>query len=292
MDQVEQAAPPLSSQNRFLATRDVETASRYVEEGLAIVRRMDDQEWSAIMVASAIHVYWTKGEWDTATSLAGERRELEQTTVGALMATYLNVIKVARGEPVEVGSPTSHPLGLRTDLMQNATQLFLDAARARAAGERVTAAERSSAATFAYVESSGLDDDFPVFWVTSLEDAAAAAERETAQRLLDIVGAAPGGHVTPILRAQLLRLRALVAISTGDDADVEPDLLAGIEALDQFGAKFYAACARVEYASWLCGHGRGAEAASLLDEAGATFTALRAAPWLAKVKELSSISVG
>ncbi|MFL6241043.1 MAG: adenylate/guanylate cyclase domain-containing protein [Actinomycetes bacterium] len=293
LDQPKQLLLPLNNLACFLATRDVEAAKDYVDEGFAVVRRLGDREWAAGMVATACHLHWAAGKWDLAIALVDEFvRDAEHTTVQQLIRAYLSAINTARGEPIAPGSPSANPLGLRTDILAEATQLFLDAARARASGELITTAERSAAAMFAYASSSGLDDDFPLFWITAVEDSVAAGDVTGTEKLLDIVVSAPRGHLVPHVRAQLLRLRAMLANIGGPNTDVEADLVAAISALDQFGARFYAACTRVEYCRWLCAHGRAAEATPLLEEARSTFTALRATPWLAQVSELSSISVG
>jgi hypothetical protein len=83
----------------------------------------------------------------------------------------------------------------------------------------------------------------------------------------------------------LLRLRGDVARldPAGDRRAAEADLRAAIIALDEFGALFYAARARLSLAELLVRQSRSGDAQPLLTAAEETFTRLGAGPWLDRV---------
>jgi hypothetical protein len=68
--------------------------------------------------------------------------------------------------------------------------------------------------------------------------------------------------------------------------EVEPGFDVAIQRLRQVGSSFRVATALLEQAEWLAWNDRHAETAALLDEAGATFEHLGAAPSLERVAAL------
>ena len=89
---------------------------------------------------------------------------------------------------------------------------------------------------------------------------------------------------TPAAAAQLPVLRATVALHDGGDlAMIEADLLAGIAALESYGAAPFRAQAQEELGTWLVGQGRDPEAQPHLRAARATYAQLGATAWLERI---------
>jgi hypothetical protein len=102
---------------------------------------------------------------------------------------------------------------------------------------------------------------------------------------------APAEQVTPVLVAQLLRLRGTAAAARAlhddnarlDGTAAEADLRAGIAQLGELGAVPYVGCAQAALGTLLTAQGRHGEAASVIDSARHTFQALAARHWLRRL---------
>jgi hypothetical protein len=119
----------------------------------------------------------------------------------------------------------------------------------------------------------------------------------TARELLRAVTDIPATRYSPLLAAELYRLRGTIEAydrnSSADASAIEADLLAGIEALDAFGAAPDRARGQATLGLWLTRQGRSAEAGALLAAARQTFTDLRASAWLRELDaELGLSAVG
>jgi hypothetical protein len=168
---------------------------------------------------------------------------------------------------------------------------FLAAADARSSGDLSAASAHSASAAEKFVVTSGIDDDFPVFWVRAISDAVNANDLPTANRLLKLVDDAPWGHVPPLQRGLLPWLRAIVNVQAGHDAGVDDDFAAAALALRSVRAPFYLGRALLDHASWLRDHDRADEAEPLVSEAVELFTRLGAEPWIERAKQLHGVAV-
>jgi hypothetical protein len=122
---------------------------------------------------------------------------------------------------------------------------------------------------------------FPFLWTTAVDwliEAGTPEDVEAARRAVDIV-ASGSGRRQPALEAELLRLRATLALTDPAAADleaVERDLRQAIRALDAYGAEPDRARAQALLGRLLREHGRADEARGLLAEAGETFARIGA----------------
>jgi class 3 adenylate cyclase/tetratricopeptide (TPR) repeat protein len=293
IDQPQAELRPLNNLVSFLVTRDLDAARGFADVGLPLVRRLGDREIGMSLVGSTIHLYWTSGEWDAAIGLH-EEMELGKRlgAIETLIAGYNVLIQAARGLPLEIPSTDSDVLqGMRTDAIVDTTRQFLDAASLRADGDVHKASELSAKAAISYAQLTGIDDDFPMFWITAVEDAVDSAEVERAQALVALVADAPHGHVPRYLRAQLPRLRAQVNSLSGRNDTVDEDFRAAESALGDFGAPYYLARTQLEHAVWLQAQGRSEESLPLFNEAEQAFTALGATPWVTRSQQARTVSV-
>jgi hypothetical protein len=183
----------------------------------------------------------------------------------------------------------SDAAAVRSDLMLDFAAKLLDAFAARRDGDLERASVLTEEAAIGAVEVTGLDDDFPIFWIEAVESAMAVGNAERAQGLIRMVTDAPPGHRPLAIQAHLPRLRAIVAIAAGNDDTVESDLVAARGLLLDFGAPYYAARTELDLARWLVQHGRAAEAEPLLTSAAAAFEALGAKPWLDAVAQVGGL---
>ena len=278
---------PLNNMASFLATRDLRRAKEYAEEGLAITRRGGDREWILTMLGSAIHVYWNAGEWDTAAALTGEvEAEGQHSPTLLLVTAYAAAINDARGRPFKIPEIWEAPVGMRTDVLLGAVRELVDAYRARQVDDTAAATSHSQTAIREFMTTSGFDDDYPIFWVSGVDDALKAGDTDVAAALVGAVARAPRGHLSALNRALLPWLKARADAASGAHDDVDADLTAAESALRDFGAPFYLGRALLDHAEWLEGRGRTAESLTLADEAAALFRRLAATPWLNRAERL------
>ena len=280
---------PLNNLVSFLATRDLAAASGYADEGLAILRRLRDQEWGVSLGGSAMHAYWVAGRWDDALALYAELGEIpEANALLLIMQAYAALISAARGEPVAPNASVPAVHGMRADVLADLIADFLQGLAARAAGDLTEAARLTTAVTIRWASLTGIDDDFPTLWLTAIDDALAAGDIARARELLSIVTERPHGHTTPYLRSQLPSVRAIVNAAAGQHEDVERDFVAAATALRDFGATYWLARTLLEHAEWLIGQGSELQAPALAAEAAQLFEELGATPWLERANAVGA----
>ena len=281
---------PINNMVSFLAAREPALAREYAEAGLAVVRRIGDRDWGQYLFASAGHVYWNLGAWDEALAVLAEAvqgPELETSSTTPVMYIYKTAIDDARGvmAPVPVLEPAQS--GQHTDLMLEAGLLLTQAAVVRRAGDLKKAAELSRTAFDSCHLASGIDDDFPIFWLFAIDDQLAVDDAATARDMLSVVDESPRGRI-PVLQSALLPwLRARIDVAAGERANVDADFQDGIARLRQFGAPFYLARALLDYAEQLDEQGKVALAMPLATEALELFTGLGATAWTPRAARLA-----
>ena len=282
---------PLNNLVSFLATRDLPATLPYAEEGLAVVRRLRDREWGLSLAASIMHAYWNSGSWDQLLDLYAEFGDgPEVNSVVLLMEVYAGLVSAARGEPVEALPAKPTVRGNRSDVMIDIVDQYLEAAVARADGDFADAARLTAMAAISFAGVSGIDDDFPTFWLTSIDDALVIGDVARAEELLALVTSHPYGHVVPFLRCHLPRVRALINAAAGKDDGVERDLVAATKALGEFGARYWLGRTLLDHAEWLIARGRAIEAPALAVHATRIFEELGAKPWLERASAVASPS--
>jgi hypothetical protein len=127
-------------------------------------------------------------------------------------------------------------------------------------------------------------------WADAIDAGIQSGKLDEAASLVKTIEAQPPGHVGPYLRAQLSRARALLAAARGEPDQVEEPLTDALDRFRELGYPYWIARTQTDLAAWLIDAGRGEEAAALLEEAGAEFESLRAAPALAHALELKATS--
>jgi class 3 adenylate cyclase/tetratricopeptide (TPR) repeat protein len=229
------------------------------------------------------------GRWDDLDMLLDRpllRERPPEPHQDSFLVLTLGLVALARNESLDVE-------GLRRNAAQadggeeSITWLFAVADRAlqaRAAGDMdvlVDACRRVVELANKYLP---LEDDYPMLWALAVDWMVEARDFGGARELLRPVADVPATRLTPILAAQLPRLRgtieALDPASTADPGAIERDLLDGIALLDEFGAMPYRARAQATLGVWLTAQARLADAGRYLGAARQTFAELHANAWL------------
>jgi hypothetical protein len=207
------------------------------------------------------------------------------------------LIAFARDEALDLDEldglarPTDHD---ETDSIVHIYMMADRAMHARASGDTQTLVRACRRLADVAVKYTALEDDFPHLWPWAVEWCVYAGDFGAARELLRHVSDVPPARLSPLLAAELPRLQgtvdALDPASTASPAEVETQLLRGIELLDEFGAVPARARAQATLGAWLARQDRPQEAAQYLAAARETFTELRATAWLRELDAAAPLS--
>ena len=216
------------------------------------------------------------GRWDeTMTLLEQEIADpASETTRGALR----DLIRSARREPLGPAAERADA----DDESELAWQAVRAGLRAHSAGGDVRAptAPDLHGVIARLARVVGVGDDFVVLWPVAAQLVLDADDLETAEALLQVVGAIPAGLQALALRAHRRRFEALTGLARADATGVEESLRAAISGFEEWGSPVYRALAEADLARWLTSVGRPDEAAVVRLSAAETFEDLRARRWL------------
>ena len=249
---------------------DYAAALAYLDEVLALSRRVGDRprEWG--IVAERTYVLLMTGHWDEALD-PGLELTREQIDTGALMLSMFQSaveIHVKRGDIQEALDVLALFEGLAESSDIQALSSFLaNRASLRRAEGRLDDAVADGTAAVDVARTFGIaSQSSKQALVEALEAAFALGRTETVEELLVRIDAVPAGSRPPYLDAQARRFRARLDGDAGG-------YVAVVEGFRTLGLPFWLAVALLEQAE-LTG-----DRASL-DEARSIFEALKATPWL------------
>jgi class 3 adenylate cyclase/tetratricopeptide (TPR) repeat protein len=253
-------------------------ARSFGAQAMELAERVNDR-WTLTLVRFNLAlVCWLDGDWSRLRTLAegmvaGESTDVDMLLLAVRLAAEASGDLGAPGEPIGEDQPAVDDENLDPDVRawSLVTQEISRARPDPATLERAVSLHHAAL---------GLGEDFWWLWTTVLDHLLDGADLDHARRLVDLLDRADGVDVSPLLHAQHLRLRGeLARLAGGIGPDTESDLRAAVRALDDFGARFHAARARLSLGRALVDAGRAAEAESLLEAARHAFDELGAVPW-------------
>ena len=264
------------------------------EAALAEARRAGHARLECMAAGNLLEAWLHSGRWERMHEFGREilGSYADGSPDAAMVRTRIAMLSALQGDPatarahLELAAPhLEHTDDLDDRGLYWAAAAIVDLADGRLA----SGLQRARATVDAGIDALGADhSSVRHSWPEAVGAALASGQIELAAELVERMAARPPGHVPPLLKAELLRAQGLLAAARGDDEAVEPALAASIEALDALGYPFWSARARTDLAAWLVDHGRGAEAAPLLEAAIAAFSDLGAAPALRRARELAA----
>jgi predicted ATPase len=270
-------AEALSDQDRYVEALEV------AERGLEHARRVGDRRLEEILTVGQLTRLVTLGRWDDAVA-----RAAESTSERARRLADLAEMEVARGDldaaeaRIEAALP-DRDAGLEWRTSHETARARLLRARGRPAEALAACSEivdaRAELGWMAVVKF-GL--------VEAIEAAMAADDLDAAERLVGIVESLKPGELTPFLRANGRRFRALLDIRRGTTKDVDGHFRAAALEFRELGTQFWLAMTLLEHAEWLAREGRTDDAAPVLAEAREIFERLGARPWLERADRLAA----
>jgi class 3 adenylate cyclase/tetratricopeptide (TPR) repeat protein len=282
---------PLVNTAAFHGPRDLTIATEAALEAYRLAQQTGNAPMAGIALANALDYLWSAGRWSEAKDLLAT--SLPEEADPSMVASFRAVarwIAEATGEDIDELPDDVLALEGSDDLQARAWGLSAVAAGMLRADQQAQRAAMAYEAAKTAHDWSRTDDDFVYHWTVCIESAVAAGDTELVQTALAIVEQMPRGLVTPYVRAELLRLRGLAGLESGDPAAVEADLRAAIDALDSFGVPFRRAQAQLTLSRLLVAHGRGDEAAETIRQARETFELLGARPWIARAEAAAELA--
>jgi len=252
-------------------------------------RQLGDREQLAAARFGSIAVLFAMGRWADALARGEEAERLEGSQWALSELIELVRIRCERGEIQEAdGVLRAH------EWTRDAEQSELRAGHFPCKARLLRAKGRFADALSAAEQGLALRSELSVTsirikacLVEALEAAFALGDLARAEELLVSVETLLPGEMTPFLRGQASRFRALLDIRQSRNEDVEASFAEAEATFGEFAIAFYLAVTQLEHAEWLVEQSRAADAEALLTDARATFERLEAQPWLERLSSLA-----
>jgi class 3 adenylate cyclase/predicted ATPase len=266
-----------------------EEAARYVEEGLALSRRLGDRLWEWMFIAEGVFLAFMAGEWDAAVHQAADIPRLEETSASRFAAgeilQSIPALLVERGL-IEEAAGSLHSYAVfehSADLQERVGYQAANAAVLRGRGRLEEALAAAREALEGRIKLGAVFTGAKAGFVEAAQAALALGDTETVEELLGIPAALGAGEATPSWRGHAARVRALLDASRSEITGVEERFETAAELFRQISVPFWLAVTLTEHGEWLTEQGRGDEALPILSEAREVFERLKARPWLDRV---------
>ena len=270
-------AEALSDQDRYVEALEI------AERGLEHARRVGDRRLEEVLTETQLSRLVKLGRWDDAA-----RRAAESTSERARRLADLVEMEIARGDlaAAEARLEAARP-DRDTGIEWRATYETAHAQLLRAQGRPAEALAASSE----IVEARGELGWMAVVkfgLVEAIEAAMAMDDLDAAERFLGIIESLRPGELSPFLRANGLRFRALIDARRGITDGADERFRAGAVEFRALATPFWLAMTLLEHAEWLARAGRTDDATPILAEAREVFEQLGATPWLERVERLAA----
>jgi hypothetical protein len=251
---------------------DAEDASAFGEESARLASELGDAGWHSASIVNLAAGMFMCGRWAELASAGFE--DVVAGSERPVLDLLFAEIAHARGEVVQPARPALDDLSaLFTPLVEARARMPLDAQELEPLVECARAA----------LDMGGIYDDFALVWVTAADICQEAGAVSAVGGLVELLAGHTLDRPPAGARAGLARARAWLAVRDGSSDVVEPWLREAVELAREWRARPFTARCLAELGVWLCGEGRGSEAAPLLEEARATFLELEAAGWSAEL---------
>jgi class 3 adenylate cyclase/tetratricopeptide (TPR) repeat protein len=266
-----------------------EESARYVEEGLALSRRLGERLWEWMFAAERVFLAFMAGEWDAAVRQAADIPRLEETSASRFAAGELlqsiPVLLVERGlvDEAEASLESYAVFAHSADLQERVGYQAAHAAVLRGRGRLEEALAAAREALDGRITLGAVFTGAKAGFVEAAEAALTLGDTKTVEELLAIPAALGAGEATPAWRGHAARIGARLLASRGEIAGVEERFETAAELFRRISVPFWLAVTLTEHGAWLAEQGRGDEALPMLSEAREIFERLKARPWLERL---------
>jgi tetratricopeptide (TPR) repeat protein len=261
-----------------LAQTDDPEADDVNEAGLALARRIGDRSFECYIGSNMISRMLLKGEWPEIDSLAGDiiRHGATGTDEHFLHLPMVH-LEVYRGRLDKAAAHAAQLDLLRDesgDFEFTALSQSADAALALAQGRAAAAYEMATAVLAERPRLGSSHEAIRAAWPLAVGAPLALGRLDAAEALIQELEQRPPGLVPPLLRAELRRNRALLAIARDQHEAVEADLVGAVKLYEGLGYPYLMGRAQRDLGAWLSDRGRRDEATGPLEAARVTFARL------------------
>ena len=271
-------------------TQDLAGATEACEAALAAARRAGDRAGESIAICNLMTAKLVSGEWEEVAAL-GERALAEEPDRPDFeyIEQQLGLLRVHRGELSAARSNLERMAALEgsDDVEARHCLATLDGLLACAEGDPERGLELLARTTReGFVSQGASSESVRIAWPEAVGAALALGRVDAARNIVGLLAERPRGLVAPLLRAELERARALLAVLDGDEVLAERSFATALDDFAQLGYPFWHARATNDLAGSLIERGRGDEAAALLTPAAEALTTLGAQPELDRSRDL------
>ncbi len=263
-------------------------------ETLALARRIGDRSYERSTICEIAFALMQVGEWDDATEVAELLSETDFRDAPTEVLSLLTFAEmyIQRGDPARCEQLLSWVRRLADSDDQQARTCYL-ASRATwlgAVGHHDDALRDARTAMTESLEWAGPGhQNVKVGFTAACNAARALSDLDALNELVSFVDGLRAGERPPYLQGQGARFRGHLAGVRGDHESAERAFAEAESVFTRISAPFRLAVVQLEHAEWLAGRGVVAQARELANQAAATFTRLRAIPW---VERADRIGVG
>jgi predicted ATPase/class 3 adenylate cyclase len=270
-------AEALSDQDRYLEALAVG------ERGLEHARRVGNRRLEELLATGHLTVLVRLGRWDDAVATAAE-----STSDRVRWLADVAEMEIARGDldaaEARLEAARKHrEMGVEWRVSYEVARAQL----LRAQGQPADAVT---------VRTKIVDARVEVGWMAivkfgvaeAIEAAMARDDLDEAERLVGMIESLKPGELTPFLRANGARFRALLDTRRGIGQGADERFRAAALGFRELGTQFWLAMTLLEHAEWLAREGRTDDATPILAEAREIFERLGARPWLERADRLAA----
>jgi tetratricopeptide (TPR) repeat protein len=270
-----------------------EEADRFVEDGLALARRVGNRYWVSSLLG---HCYakFALGRWDDLLAAIGEipLDEFARARLGFNQGyvAFGTAIDVHRGDLDAAADRLGRFVELGTSAdVQEVTEYSCGAAR-----YHLATGDPKEALRFAELGLQGREAlslthlSVKESLVAALEAALELDEADKLEELLVLIRSDAVARRTRFHRAHVARVEA----RSGGRPDDEVDRLftSSVDTFRDIGFPFWKAVVLLEHGEWLDRNGRGPEAGPRVAEARSIFEGLQAKPWVDRAERVGKTS--
>ncbi len=273
-----------------LAQTDSPEADEMNVAAMATARRIGDRSFECYCAGNVAYRLLLTGDWVKIDELAEEilRAGEDEPADGHYLHLRLVHLAVLRGDLAAATDHLDRLGGLRGfgDFEANALCQVADAIVALAGDQASAAHEHAVAVLDQTAQLGGCHEAIRCAWLVAVDAALGLELFDPVEDLLEALECRPPGRTPPLLRAELPRIRGLLAAARNRHDTVEADLTAAVRAYEELGYPYQQARAQADLGAWLVARQRRDEALAPLQSASETFARLGAAPAGNRVQQL------
>ncbi|HEX2088776.1 MAG TPA: adenylate/guanylate cyclase domain-containing protein [Actinomycetota bacterium] len=271
-----------------------EDALQVLETALELAAKVGDRVWTWGFTGSISASLWWLGRWDEALARIDELPSIDEASgvraivhqfVPQLVVTHLhrgNIDEAERAMDLVrdfAEAPDVQERIMYWSLTSSVAMTRRDARDALAAADRVIEARGVLSLRNEFIRDG---------YVKAIEASIALGDLIRARERLAELENAEASELSPYLRANTARLRALIAAAAEQREGMEQDFKAAVGMFREIGVPFFLATTLLEYGEWLAKQERLDDARPILDEARGILEGLKARPWLERLARLEA----